>query len=60
MLESMAEAMEYDAQAAVSRKMVYLEPMMIIVMAVIVGFLMAAVMLPIYESYSAIEMLAIK
>lgn len=60
MLESMAEAMEYDAQAAVSRKMVYLEPMMIIVMAVIVGFLMAAVMLPIYESYSAIEMLVIK
>lgn len=58
MLESMAAAMEYDAHAAVARKMVYLEPIMIIVMAVIAGFIMIAVMMPIYESYSAIEMLA--
>lgn len=58
MLDSMAAAMEYDAETAIARKMTYLEPVMIIAMAVIVGFVMIAVMLPIYESYNAIEMLA--
>lgn len=57
MLGNMASALEYDAQAAVTRQIAYLEPLMIIVMAVIVGFIMIAVMMPIYESYSAIEML---
>lgn len=32
-----------------------LEPILIICMAVVVGFIMIAVMLPIYQSYAAIE-----
>jgi len=55
MLESMAEALEYDSEAAADRMASYLEPMLIIVMAVIVGFIMIAVMMPIYASYSVIE-----
>ena len=34
---------------------IILEPLMIVVMAVLIGFVVAAVMLPIYQSYSAIE-----
>lgn len=55
MLASVADAMEYDAEQAVNRMITYLEPLMIVVMAVIVGGIMAAVMLPIYDSYHAIE-----
>ena len=33
----------------------YLEPLAIIVMALVVGFVMIAVMMPIYGSYNAVE-----
>jgi len=33
----------------------YMEPALIIAMAVIVGFIMVAVMMPIYGSYNSIE-----
>lgn len=55
MLVSMADSMEYDAEQAVGKMVAYLEPLVIVVMAVIVGGVMAAVMLPVYESYHAIE-----
>jgi len=55
MLDSIAGSMEMEAQEATKRMVTLLEPLMICVMAVLVGFVIVAVMLPIYESYSAIE-----
>lgn len=55
MLEATSESMEYESEIAINRMVSYLEPMLIIVMALLVGFIMIAVMLPIYQSYSAIE-----
>ncbi len=55
MLESIAITMEDEAEAATKRLVTLLEPVLICVMALLVGFIMIAVMLPIYESYSTIE-----
>lgn len=55
MLASMADSLEYDAQIALARQVAYLEPAMIIVMAAVVGFIMIAVMMPIYQSYQAMS-----
>ena len=55
MLDATAVALENDAEEATKRMVTLLEPILIILMAVIVGFIMIAVMLPIYQSYSAIE-----
>ncbi len=55
MLTSIADTLEYDAEQAMNRMLGYLEPLLIIVMAGIVGFIMMAVIVPIYQSYSTIE-----
>lgn len=55
MLDSIAMTMEEEAEAATKRMMTLLEPILICLMAVVVGFIIIAVMLPIYESYGAIE-----
>lgn len=55
MLDSIADSMEYDAQQASRRMMTILEPMLIVLMAGVVGFIIIAVMSPIIGSYSAIE-----
>ena len=55
MLDSIADSMEIEAEEATKRMVTLMEPLLIIFMALIVGFIMIAVMLPIYESYSAIE-----
>ncbi len=55
MLDSIAVTMEEDAEAASKRLVTLLEPMLICMMALIVGFIIVAIMLPIYESYGAIE-----
>lgn len=55
MLDSIAESMEDEAQEATKRLITLLEPLMIVLMALVVGFVVVAVMLPIYESYGAIE-----
>ena len=55
MLDSIAATLEDEAEQATKRMVTLLEPILIIIMAVLVGFIMMAVMLPIYESYSAIE-----
>ena len=55
MLDSIADSMEYDAQQASRRMMTILEPMLIVLMAFVVGFIIIAVMAPIIGSYSAIE-----
>lgn len=54
MLDSMADSFDYEAEMAVNRLISYLEPVLIIIMAAVIGFIMIAVMLPIYDSYSAI------
>ncbi len=55
MLDSIAVTMEEEAEAATKRLVTLLEPILICMMALVVGFIIIAVMLPIYESYSAIE-----
>lgn len=54
MLDSLADAFDYESEMATGRLISYLEPALIICMAVIIGFIMIAVMMPIYDSYSAI------
>ena len=55
MLDSIAETLEGEAEQATKRMVTLLEPLLIVFMALIVGFIMVAVMLPIYQSYAAIE-----
>ncbi len=55
MLDSIAVTMEEEAEAATKRMVTMLEPVLICIMALLVGFIIIAVMLPIYQSYSAIE-----
>ena len=54
MLDSLADSFDYESESAVARLIGYMEPLLIVIMAVIIGFIMVAVMLPIYDSYSAI------
>lgn len=54
MLDSTADALEYESEMAINKMVSYLEPSLIILMALIVGFIMIAVMMPIYGSYTAI------
>ena len=55
MLDSIAETLESDAEQATKRMVTLLEPILIIFMALIVGCIMIGVILPIYQSYLAIE-----
>lgn len=54
MLFNVANQMEYDSEMALNRLVSYLEPVMIVLMAAIVGFIMIAVIQPIYGSYESI------
>lgn len=54
MLDSIADTLDYEADAATTRMVSYLEPAMIVIMAILVGFIMIAIMKPIYASYSTI------
>lgn len=54
MLDAMADSFDYEAEMAMNRMISYLEPTLIILMAGLIGFIMISVMMPIYESYSAI------
>lgn len=55
MLDSIAMTMETEAEEATKRLVTMLEPILICVMALMVSFIIIAVMLPIYESYGTIE-----
>lgn len=55
MLDSIAATLEDDAEQATKRMVTLLEPILIIIMAIMVGMIMVGVMLPIYQSYAAIE-----
>lgn len=55
MLNATADALEYDAENAMKKMVGYLEPALIMLLGVLIGFIMLAVILPILNSYSAIE-----
>lgn len=55
MLDTIADTLEYESEMAINKMVSYMEPALIIAMAVIVGFIMVAVMMPIYGSYNSIE-----
>lgn len=52
------EDLRYEAEMTEERLLACLEPAIIIGLAAMVGFLMLAVLLPVYESYTALEMTA--
>lgn len=54
MLSAIADSFDHDADAATTRLLTLIEPIMIIVMAVIVGGIMLSVMLPILTMYNNI------
>lgn len=54
MLESLADEYEFEADAAISRLLTFIEPVLILVMAVVIGGVMVAVMLPMFNMSSAI------
>ena len=55
MLESMSKALDYEAEQKITRMMALIEPVMIVVMAVVVGFIMISVITPIYGSYQSLS-----
>lgn len=54
MLESVANDLDFYSRQAIKKLTAYIEPVMIVIMAVIVGFVIIAVIQPIYNSYSTI------
>lgn len=54
MLVSTANNLEYEADIAITKLVTSMEPVLIIIMGVFVGFVMVSVLLPIYQSYSAV------
>ena len=54
MLNSAADQLEYDSEMAVQSMVSMLEPMIIVILAILVGFIIISVIQPIYGSYDAI------
>ena len=54
MLESVANDLDFYSRQALVKLTSYIEPVMIVIMAAIVGFVIIAVIQPIYNSYSTI------
>jgi type IV pilus assembly protein PilC len=54
MLDSIADDMEFESERAIGQMVSYIEPLMIVVMAIIVGFIVISVIVPIYQSYQQI------
>lgn len=54
MLVSTADAMEFDADMAINKMVSYVEPVMLIIMGIVVGFVMVGVFSAIYGSYDSI------
>jgi type IV pilus assembly protein PilC len=52
MLESIADQYDYDSEQATQQMVTLIEPVLIVVMAVIVAFVIISVLLPIYQLYS--------
>ncbi len=54
MLSSLSEVLEYEAEASLTRLVSFLEPVMIVIMALIVGFIVIAIITPVFSGYSAL------
>lgn len=54
MLDSIADTYDYDSEMAIQRMVTVIEPVMIIIMAIIVGTVMLSVMVPIVSLYQNI------
>ena len=54
MLASIAEDLEFESDKAITQMVAYIEPVMIVVMAAVVGFIILSVITPIYQSYQTI------
>jgi type IV pilus assembly protein PilC len=54
MLDVMADTYDYESEMAIDRLVKILEPVMLIILGVLVGFIMLGVITPIYGSYNAI------
>ena len=54
MLESVADDLDFYSKQALLKLTSYIEPVMIVVMAVAVGFIMISIIQPIYQSYQTI------
>ena len=54
MLSAASDAMDCEAEAAARQLTALIEPVMIVVMAILVAFVIIAVILPIYQSYGVI------
>lgn len=56
LLQAVAKTLENEAETEVKEAVALLEPVMVVVMAVIIGFVVISVMLPLYQSYEQIGM----
>jgi len=54
MLESVADQFDYDSEMASQRMVAMLEPMFIVIMAGVVGFVVISVIMPIFNMYGAV------
>ena len=54
MLESVADQFDYDSEMASQRMVAMLEPMFIVIMAAVVGFVVISVLMPIFNMYGAV------
>jgi type IV pilus assembly protein PilC len=54
MLISIANDLDFKSAQALARLVKYIEPVTIVIMAIVVGFVMIGVITPIYQSYAAI------
>jgi len=54
MLSSVSDSYEYDSEIAVQRMLVIIEPLLLVFMALIIGSVLLAVMLPILRMYQGI------
>lgn len=55
MLISISEALDYEAEMAITKLVSILEPVMVVLMGVAVAIIVIGVILPIYNSYATIE-----
>lgn len=55
MLISISDALDYEAEMAITKLVSILEPLMIVLMGVVVAIIVIGVILPIYNSYATIE-----
>ncbi len=55
MLTSLADEYEFEANSAIERLLTFIEPCLIVVMAVVIGSIMISVMLPMFNMYEVVS-----